>query len=121
MIPSGMPQITGIVNPLMNTASFDAKNWNVVNGNLCEELALDDPVNRRTVAVSFSSSSTHLVSATSDGIITLWDIGTGSKLHSVTVDSAIDGKVSDCVLSPCGTIIVAGTMAGKVLAWEIVR
>ena len=105
----------------MNTAAFDAKHWNVVNGNLCEELALDDPNNRRTIAVSFSSSSQHLVSATSDGLITLWDIGTGSKLDSVDVEPTVDGKLISCVLSSCGTIIVAGTMTGKVLAWEVVR
>ena len=113
-------KIRGSVNPLMHCAAFNAKSWNTVNGVLCEELALENPINRYTVAVSFSSNSKQMVSATSDGLVTLWDVETGSTIiNSDVVEAAIDGKVACCVLSPCGTVIVTGTTTGQVLAWKI--
>lgn len=65
--------------------------------------------------VTFSPDGTQIATGDWDGIVSLWDVATGTKFATFTNTD----YVSSVVFSPNGNILAAGTRNGKGVLWDI--
>lgn len=73
------------------------------------------PVAGRVLAFSFAPDSRSIATGSEDGIVTLWDVGTGREM--VRFDWQL-GPVHSLAFAPDGMTLAAG-YAGKIVVWDV--
>ena len=74
----------------------------------------------KVIDVSFSSDGRTLASGSRDGTVRLWDVVTGSHLHTITVvDRSGFHSVNSVAFSPDGKTLASGSSDGTVLVWAL--
>lgn len=66
--------------------------------------------------VAFSSDGRKLASASTDGTVIVWEVGTGQSIYRLP---AASGAVHGVAFSPDGSLLAAGTERGRILVWEM--
>lgn len=96
--------------------------WNVLSGTLHKEL--HGHTNQLSF-VAFNQTSTHIITASRDRDLRIWDVETGEPL-SVMVDSQPKTRfmyarslLSDALLSPDGSLLLRVFLRGKATIWDV--
>ncbi len=98
---------------ILAAGSYVIHVWDVVTG---EQVGIWKGHGDQVYALSWSAASGMLASASADGTVRIWDAGSGSTVHVLSMPEKAPAFSVDW--SPDGTKLVAGTLAGTVELWD---
>ena len=90
--------------------------WDVERGTVDATLHAEDAHRGYVFDVAFGSDGRHVASASTDRLITLWDIASGA------ISARIEGHpgpIEDMRLSPAGDAVYSASARGEVLRWSL--
>ncbi len=101
-------------NQLLVSGSFDnsIRVWHLDTGDLLMTMIQSEPI----AAIALNHTGQILASTGDDGLIKLWSINTGQVIAQLTGNG---NCICSLVISPDSDAIVAGTVSGSIVLWEL--